>query len=187
LADEKFLAKWNWTDKPGVGLSVEKGPRKIDPAGGVMCKISTIPLGTRSQGWMGQTDYHDYTIQADVYGATKDGKLPDMGLIAQRYTFDMMGSSQQLQIRTWPPVLSRMSSTVPFPWKPNTWYTMKFQASVEGKAVLRGKVWVRGVAEPADWQVTAEDTEPNRVGSPGLFANASNAEVFYDNILVHAN
>ncbi len=188
LVDEKFLAKWTWNDKPGIQLSVEKGSRKIDPAGGVMCKITTIPKGMRSQGWMGQTDHHDYTIQADVYGAIKNGKLPDIGLVAQRYTFDMMGSSQQLQIRTWPPVLSRMSKTIPFTWKPNTWYTMKFQASVEGKkAVLRGKVWVRGEAEPADWQVVAEDEEPNVIGSPGLFANATNAEVFYDNILVNSN
>ncbi len=33
--------------------------------------------------------------------------LPDMGLIAQRYTLDLMGNSQQLQIRSWPPQVAR--------------------------------------------------------------------------------
>jgi hypothetical protein len=126
-------------------------------------------------------------MQADVRGALKDAKVPDIGLIAQRYTFDMMGASQQLQIRTWPPTL-RMAKTIPFTWKPEVWYTMKFRAAMEGpKAVLRGKVWERGQAEPSDWMITAEDESPNLTGSPGLFGNASNAEIFIDNISVLPN
>ena len=34
----------------------------------------------RSQAWFGHTDLHDYTIQSDVLGFEKDGKLPDIGL-----------------------------------------------------------------------------------------------------------
>ncbi len=102
----------------------------------VMVKITTIPKGTRSQCWMGPPDLHDYTIQADLRGTNNNGQLPDMGLIAQRYTLDLMGNSQQLQIRSWPPqVQRRFSQTIPFTWKGDTWYTMKFQASTEdGKA-----------------------------------------------------
>ena len=36
-------------------------------------------------------------------GALEKARLPDMGLIAQRYTLDLMGASQQLQVRSWPP------------------------------------------------------------------------------------
>lgn len=187
LVDEKVINKFTWSDQPGVALAVERGPRKVE-GNGVMCKVTTIPKGTRSQGWMGHTDFHDYSIQADVYATTKDGKLPDMGLIAQRYTLDLMGSSQQLQVRQWPPVLTRMSKNLPYKWTANKWYTIKLSASVEGKkAVLRGKVWVRGETEPADWQLVAEDIAPNTIGSPGLFANATNAELFYDNIQVEEN
>ena len=49
----------------------------------VMVKITTIPKGTRSRSWMGHSDMHDYTIQADVRGSVVDGKMPDIGLIAQ--------------------------------------------------------------------------------------------------------
>ena len=34
----------------------------------MMVKVTTIPKGTRSQSWMGPTDLHDYTVQADVQG-----------------------------------------------------------------------------------------------------------------------
>jgi hypothetical protein len=153
----------------------------------VMAKVTTIPKGTRSQAWMGQTNLHDYTIQADIRGATKDDKLPDMGLEAQRYTLDLMGAKQQLQIRTWTATL-RMAKSVPFAWKPDVWYTMKFRASTEGsRAILQGKVWERGTTEPTEWTVTATDEIGNLTGSPGLFANSTFAEVYYQNILVTPN
>ncbi len=187
LAKEKVIAKWDWAaSDSGPQLTVQRGPRKVD-GNGVVVKIKTIPKGTRSQSWMGHTSFHDYTIQADVLGAIKDNKLPDIGLIGQRYTMDMMGASQQLQIRTWPPQL-RMAKTIAFAWKPNVWYTMKLRTAVEdGKAVLRGKVWVRGKPEPKNWLLEAVDESPNLIGSPGLFGNAKDAEIFYDNIKVTPN
>ena len=66
-----------------------------------MVKITTIPKGTRSRSWMGPSDLHDYTIQADVRGSEVDGKLPDIGLIAQGYTLDLQGADQKLEVRTW--------------------------------------------------------------------------------------
>ncbi len=123
-----------------VGARYRHEPRLVDGEA-VIVKISTIPKGTRSQTWMGPTDLHDYTVTADVKAAGGTTKLPDVGLIAQRYTLDMMGESQQLQIRTWAAQL-RMARSVPFTWKADTWYTLKLRASVEdGVAVLQGKAW----------------------------------------------
>jgi outer membrane protein assembly factor BamB len=153
----------------------------------VMVKVTTIPKGTRSQCWMGQTDLHDYTIQADMLGNQQEGKLPDMGLIAQRYTLDLMGASQQLQIRSWTSTLNR-SKTIAFAWKPNVWYTMKFRAQTVGdKVILEGKVWERGKSEPREWTISMSDPVPNLSGSPGLFGNATNAEIYIDNISVTPN
>jgi hypothetical protein len=169
-----------------IGARYRHMPRTVDGEP-MIIKVTTIPKGTRSQSWMGPTDLHDYTIQADIRGATMNGKMPDMGLIAQRYTLDMMGAKQQLQIRTWTATL-RIAKTEPFAWKPDVWYTLKFRAAVEdGKAVLRGKAWERGKPEPAEWNVVATDPSPNLNGSPGLFANSTNAEVSYDNINVTPN
>jgi outer membrane protein assembly factor BamB len=115
-------------------------------------------------------------------------KLPDVGLIAQRYTIDLMGDHQELQIRSWTSQLERFSKSEPTPWKPNTWYTIKLRASTEGgKAVLRGKVWPRGEKEPEKWNVEATDEAGNLVGSPGLFGNSGDAEIYMDNITVTPN
>jgi len=169
-----------------VGIRYRNVIRNVDGKP-VMVKITTIPKGARSQGWLGHPDLHDYTIEADVRGAINHGKMPDIGLIAQRYTLDLMGASQQLQIRTWTPVL-RMAKTVPFDWKPNVWYQMKFRAAnEEGRAVLRGKVWPRDSQEPEAWTIEAVDDSPNTHGSPGLFGNAKTAEIYVDHLRVSPN
>lgn len=169
-----------------VGARYRHVVREVD-GNKVMVKITTIPKGTRSRSWMGPSDLHDYTVQADVRGSVVGGKMPDIGLIAQGYALDLQGANQELQIRSWVPQL-RMAKTIKFPWQPDQWYTMKFRASVEGdKAVLKGKVWPRGTAEPEQWSVTADDASPNVSGSPGLFGNAKDAELMLDNIHVTAN
>jgi hypothetical protein len=137
---------------------------------------------------MGQNDLHDYTIQADVLGVPTNGKLPDTGVIAQRYTMDLMGDHQEIQIRSWTSQLDRFSKIVPFKWEGNTWYTMKFRAAAkDGKAVLQGKVWKRGEPEPQQWTIEAVDEAPNLVGAPGVFGNAQTSEIFVDNISVTPN
>lgn len=189
LVDEKVITKFGWPNKKGIELTVERGPRKIT-GNGAMLKISTIPRGARSQSWFGQTDLHDYTIQSDVCGATRNGRLPDVGVIGQRYSMVLMGDSQKIEIRTWPAHDYRMRKSIPFTWKPETWYTMKFEsANKDGKVALRGKVWPRTDPEPSQWtiEVTDPSPHPNLTGSPGIFGDAQITEIFYDNILVTKN
>jgi hypothetical protein len=181
-----------------------------------MVKITTIPKGTRSQGWIGPTNLNNYSIAADLRaeetgtpnapldsngtnqfqgltqptGSTdlQTSRLPDMGLIAQRYTLDLMGASQQLQVRSWPPqVATHFSKTVPFQWKAGTWYRVVFEATTQGNdAVLRGKVWPRGAPEPDAWTVQAVHKDGNLRGSPGFFGNSKMSEIYVDNVMVEA-
>ncbi|MEX2358651.1 MAG: PQQ-binding-like beta-propeller repeat protein [Pirellulaceae bacterium] len=153
----------------------------------VMVKVTTIPVGTRSQGWMGHTDLHDYTIQADVMGHETGGQLPEIGVIAQGYQFVLNGNQKNMQVRSWVTQM-RMAKEAEFILEPEVWYTMKLKVSnVEDKALVQGKVWKQGDKEPDEWSVEAEDTIPNVDGSPGLFGNATNGEIFLDNIMVTPN
>ena len=171
---------------PWVGARVRHVMRDLD-GDRAMVKITTIPKGTRSRCWFGPSELSDYTIQADVRGAISDGKMPDIGVVAQGYTLDLQGAAKSLQIRSWDAQL-RMAEIVAFDWKPDTWYTMKLQAEVvDGKAILRGKVWPRGEAEPDQWTVQATDEVPNLSGSPGLFGNAKDGEITIDNVQVFEN
>ncbi|NCX99611.1 MAG: hypothetical protein EBX35_13820, partial [Planctomycetia bacterium] len=182
-----------------------------------LVKVTTIPKGTRSQGWIGPIGLKSYAITADFRaqetGVEKPGtpqpaaagsdadafakrfgnaaalekaRMPDMGLIAQRYTLDLMGASQQLQVRSWPPqVATHFSKTIPFAWEAGKWYTMKFEARAQGStAALRGKVWPRGEPEPAAWTIEATHEQGNLQGSPGFFGNSKDSEISIDNVVV---
>jgi outer membrane protein assembly factor BamB len=155
-----------------------------DPA---IVKVSTIPKGTRSQTWFASPNYSNYTITADVKANESLKQHPDMGVIAQRYSFLMGGEAQHLQIRTWPAQL-RMARSVPFKWEVGKWYTIKLKSSLDGGiAVLKGKAWLRDEKEPEDWMLTATDDSPNPIGSPGMFGSSTNGEYAIDNVIVEAN
>ena len=197
---------------PWVGMRYRNIIRSVDGSN-CMVKVTTIPKGTRSQGWIGPNDLHDYLMAADiraeenganqtdrpntettdtltrataVTASLENARLPDMGLIAQRYTLDLMGASQQLQVRSWPPqVATHFSKTVPFPWQAGVWYRMKFEARTRGQAaVLRGKAWPRDKPEPDAWTVEAVHERGNLRGSPGFFGNSKVSEIYVDNVLV---
>jgi hypothetical protein len=169
-----------------VGARYRHIIRKVDGSD-AMVKITTIPKGTRSRCWMGPTDLHDYTIQADVKAGPGD-KTPDIGLIAQGYTLDMSGLNKRLMIHSWISHDKRYQKEISWQFEPGVWYTMKFKASnKDGKAVLQGKVWKKSDKEPADWSIELVDPQPNTTGAPGMFGNATNAEVYIDNIEVYPN
>ena len=234
---------------PWIGMRHRHVVRTVD---GSKClvKVTTIPKGTRSQGWIGPIGLAGYSITADVraqetgveapgtpaaapaatapaatapaatapaatapaatappatapaakaasdadafakaFGnaaALEKARMPDMGLVAQRYTLDLMGASQQLQVRSWPPqVATHFSKTIPFAWEAGRWYTMKFEARPQGStALLRGKVWPRGEAEPQAWTIEAAHEQGNLQGSPGFFGNSKDSEIYIDNVVV---
>jgi hypothetical protein len=140
----------------------------------------------RADVYMGPASLANYTIESDLLGTVQGKKLPDMGVHNSGYTMDLMGAHQKIQVRSWASDL-RLEKSVPFPWEPNVWYTMKFRVDQQGdKALVRGKVWKRGEPEPAEWTVTAEDPHPVRSGSPGLYG-FSPVDIQYDNVKVTVN
>jgi outer membrane protein assembly factor BamB len=193
----KFPWKFDFDDKKvpshWIGAAYRHQPIELPTGGNGLVKISTIPKGTRSQAFMGKSVDSEYTIQAEVYAAdTKNKvpttKLPDMGVVNQRYTLALEGS-QRLQIRSWVSLQEqRFAKTIPFEWTANTWYTLKLRSeNKDGKAILKGKVWKTKDQEPTEWTIEGEDLLPNTVGSPGLFGNSTDAEFFVDNVVVSAN
>ena len=180
---------------------VREGPAVSTSVGAVSNRANTkvlvkTPVArglNRSNVYLGPPTMRDYTIQVDLMGTKDKRRLPDMGLIANRYTLDMQGRHQRLQIRSWASDL-RMAKTSDFPWETDVWYTMKMQVEVvEGrrdlptstpaKAIIRGKVWRTGEPEPENWTLIAEDPRPNREGSPGIYGYSA-TEIYYDNLKV---
>jgi len=197
LQDDKVIAKWEWTgnEKIPAQLVIEKGTRKVT-GNGVMCKITTIPKGTKSQGWIGHPGSKGYMIQADFMAneveagadADKNSKLPDIGVNNQRYRLALLGASQQLKVYSWFPH-DQKSHEVPFSWVAGEWYTLKMIVTTEERdgqtvSVCHGKAWKKSDPEPSQWTIEWADAPANLTGSPGLFGNAKDSEIFVDNVVV---
>lgn len=152
------------------------------------------PLIARGNAYLGTPELKDYTIEADVQGGKKGADLPDMGVVAQRYTLFLAGNIQKLRIVAWD-ALPRVDRTVSFPWKEGVWYRMKLAVQTKGdKALIRGKVWPRDQQEPEDWTLSVTDPRPNPEGSPGLYGyvtgipdEGSGTDILYDNVRVLRN
>jgi outer membrane protein assembly factor BamB len=144
-------------------------------------------LLSRARAYMGPSDLSNYTVEADINATQKRRQQGDAGVIAQRYALVLYGNSQTLRIEQWQPETAR-TVTVPFAWKVDTWYRMKFTVEnlPDGKVRARGKVWPVGEPEPAAWTIERVDPIGNHQGSPGIFGNAP-AEIFFDNLKVYQN
>ena len=141
----------------------------------------------RTRVFMGPSDWSNYTVESDVRVTERRRSMSDVGIIAQRYVLVLFGNSQKVELQPWQAVPGR-SATVPFQWKPDTWYRMKLQVQNEsgGVTVARGKVWPRDQAEPAAWTIEKRDTIGHRHGSPGIYADPAN-EIYFDNLKVGTN
>ncbi len=138
---------------------------------------------------MGPTDLANYTIQADVLLKEEGGKMSDVGLINSGYQLTIRGLSNKLRLDTWTSsdyrTFMRSADSSP---KPDTWYTLKLSVVPEGDdAIVRGKIWQRGETEPSKWTVEMVDNSPNLHGTPGVFGNSPDAEIYLDNVQVTPN
>ncbi len=180
-----------------IGSRVRYEPRSADGEK-YIAKKTVLPtpkdpnnkLGTRSFVWMGPTDLSNYTIQGDVF-LKKDeasGKISDVGLINGRYQLTIRGLSKKLRLDSWTTSDYRTHTAVDFDPVPNTWYTMKLRVEPgENEARVLGKIWKRGAEEPKDWTVEMVDKSPNLHGTPGLYGNCPEAEIYVDNVTVTPN
>ena len=169
----------------------------------VLSKVNTdgrIPIA-RANGYITTPDATGYTIECDIMGTEVDAKLPDMGIVANRYTLVMDGkrdpdsNGRTVRIVSWE-ARQRINKVVPLDWKKDTWYRMKLTVEVgEKTGKVFGKVWEKTQPEPKDWTVEFEDPSPNREGAAALYGYISNirtsadpgSNIYYDNVKVTPN
>jgi hypothetical protein len=139
----------------------------------VLHKAPDNTIYKRIRAFLGSVTASDYTFEADVRAMTARRQMGDVGITAQRYSLVLYGNSQRLKLEPWEPETAR-TVTVPFAWKPDTWYRLKLRVDnlPSGQVRARGKAWAVGGAEPAEWMIDKTDPIGNRQGSPGLFIDA---------------
>jgi outer membrane protein assembly factor BamB len=152
--------------------------------------LQKAPLDTllkRARVFIGPTTWSNYTFEADVRAAERRRQMGDVGITAQRYSLVLYGTSQRLKLEPWEPETAR-TVTVPFAWKPDTWYRLKLRVEnlPNGQVRAQGKAWPAGEAEPAAWLIDKTDPIGNREGAPGLFIDAQFG-VHLDNFTITQN
>src|SRR5258708_19709804 len=100
--------------------------------------IEGSTLLSRARAYMGPSDLSNYTVEADVNATQKRRQQGDAGVIAQRYALVLYGNSQMLHIEPWQPEVKR-TVTIPFAWKPDTWYRLKLQVENLPAAKVRAR------------------------------------------------
>lgn len=154
------------------------------------------PLVARANAYIGDPQTSDYTIECDVYGTkVRDKDMPDMGVGASRYTLLLIGNDHELRLGTWD-AQKRLEKKISYPWKPGVWYRMRLMATVvDGKGIVKGKVWPRDEKEPANWTLELEDPVPNSEGAPLIYgfangtidAKSPGPEIHYANLKITPN
>lgn len=173
----------------GWWVGVSKGKYAIETLDGsrVLKKISDDrgPIFNRSHVFITPPLPTGYTVEADVLGDKKGDFRGEVGLINARYVLEINGMLQRLRVMSWIPG-PRFEKKMDFNFEPNRWYRLKFEVQLAGnEARVKGKVWPRDQAEPAAWTLEAVDPQPNREGSPGLYANSTLAPLYFDNVKIY--
>ncbi|MSO82681.1 MAG: hypothetical protein EXQ53_05245 [Acidobacteria bacterium] len=171
----------------------------VNAAGAAAVSVATLdgqkvlqkaPLETifkRARAFIGPVTWSDYSFEADVRATTRRRQMGDVGITAQRYSLVLYGTSQRLKLEPWEPETTR-TATVPFAWKPDTWYRLKLRVDnlPNGQVRARGKAWPVGETEPAAWLIDKTDPIGNRQGAPGLFIDAQFG-AYLDNFVLTRN
>jgi outer membrane protein assembly factor BamB len=170
-----------------VNSTMKFAAREVDGKKVLVKTTEGSSLRSRARAYFGPSDLSNYTVEGDVFATTKRRQQGDAGMIAQRYGLTLYGNSQMLHLEPWQPETER-TVTIPFAWKPDTWYRMKLEVQnlPDGKTRARGKVWLAGESEPTAWIIERIDPIPNRQGAPGVFGSAL-AELYFDNLKVYQN
>jgi len=139
----------------------------------VLAKAPDETIFKRVRAFIGPVGWSNYTIEADVRASTRRRQMGDIGITAQRYSLVLYGNSQRLKIEPWEPETQR-TVTVPYTWKPDTWYHLKLRVEnlPNGQVRAQGKAWAVGDTEPPAWTIEKVDPIGNRQGAPGLFIDA---------------
>jgi outer membrane protein assembly factor BamB len=181
-----------WVNTQGKYLVKELDGNKV------LFKVNNNPRPpvARAYAYITGPQSTGYTIECDIMGVEKKGKLPDAGVLANRYTLYLDGKEdangkRTLRLIAWE-ALPRIDQGVEFNWKSGVWYRVKLSIEVGDKtATIRGKAWERDQKEPEKWMIDFKDPLPTPEGAAALYGYITNAEaenpgseIYYDNVVV---
>ena len=146
-------------------------------------------LFMRTMNFIGGPDMKNYTIEADVMTDGNRRMMSNVGLVNQRYLFNMAANNRILEVTS---TAERFTASVPFEATANTWYHLKTRVDQDKTGeggFVRAKLWPRGEPEPAKWTLEVHQAKLHTHGAPAVYAFSpqSQKRVFIDNLAITAN
>jgi outer membrane protein assembly factor BamB len=184
-----------WVNTQGK-FSVIEGPKGVADHP-VFSKRNNNPniLVARANAYIGAPTLSDYTIDVDEYATKVKTDLSDMGCGNSRYEVILFGNDQKLRLSSWS-AQGRIEQTIPYDWKPDTWYHVRLKVHPDsGNALVQAKVWPRDDKEPEKWTLEVTDAYPNTEGAPFLYGYSvgdvgpmePGTAIYYDNLKITPN
>ena len=185
--------QWSWDFEGYKGVRVpitwNRAHIKVKPfdlEGNTVMKVTGGPSAKgrpSHQISIGPDDMTDYEMMIDVRFEEQRRQLGSLGLSVNRYNLILDGNRGNLKVQSWPPHL-RMAKSEKYRVDPDVWYTLKMKVNADkDKAVVLGKVWKTGEAEPGEWMMEQTDPHSNMTGAPGVYIYAQ-ADCYFDNVKV---
>lgn len=77
-------------------------------------------------------------------------------------------------------------TSVPLKWESGKWTHLRIQVRAKGEgAVIEGKVWADGSAEPAEWMIKHEEASAPKPGRAGIWGSPyAGTEIRFDDLAV---
>ena len=146
-------------------------------------------LFMRTMNFIGGPDMKNYTFEADVMTDGNRRIMSNVGLINQRYLFNMAANNRLLEVTS---NAERFTASVPFEAAANTWYRLKTRVDADKTGeggFVRAKLWPRGEPEPTKWTLEVHQDKLHTHGAPAVYAFSpqSQKRVFIDNLSITAN
>lgn len=176
-----------------VGFTTYAGAFKVnEEAGKKFLELPGAPLDTFGVLFgpamqPAGTDNQTMTATVKVYATSVKRKSPAFGISlggVGGYRVQVSAAKGTLEIFKG----DEFRANAPFQWKSGSWSSVKIQVrQTNGKWIVEGKAWTAETAEPADWIVTYEASEPPPPGKAAVWGNPfSGTAIRYDDLMVES-
>jgi len=190
LAQDKPLYENNF-EKAELGkvpddfLVLDGGFTVREENGNRFLELPGAPLDSFSAQF-GPTESSGVSVSARIKATAKGRRFPAFGLGLNGvagYKLQVTPGKKMLELYK----DQSLKASVPWEWKPGQWLHLRLQLRLAkpGTWRIEGKAWAQDAPEPADWTITADETEEPIAGRASLFGSPfSDTPIQYDDLRV---
>jgi len=173
-------------DKLPEGFLVLDGGFAVKAEGGnKFLELPGAPLDTYG-ALFGPTEKDGLAVAARIFGTGKGRRFPTLAVGLNGvggYKLQVSPGKKMLELYKG----EEVKASVPFEWQSGAWTMFKFQVRKvrDGAWKVEGKAWPQAGKEPAEWQISFDETEAPNAGRPSIWGMPySGTEIRFDDLVV---